>query len=128
GACGLAATIRDEISSCCRVIQEAGGLAGRNAYSLAEMALSTDALEAVLGVATINAIVNNQDSETVPGGILEHLTITAGDTVGMVGYFSPLVQPIRQRCRRSISSSGGSWSARMSTRIGPRSCCSLNAT
>lgn len=100
GACGLAATIRDETTSCCTVIKEAGELAGRNAYSLASLALSTDALESALGVATINAMLNSHDNKSVAGDVLEHLIITADDTVGMVGYFDPLIEPIRRRCKK----------------------------
>lgn len=100
GACGLAATLRDETTSCCTVVKEAGELTGRDAYSLASLALSTDALESALGVATINAIVNGQDKGSIPGDILEHLAITPDHTVGMVGYFKPLIEPIRGRCHR----------------------------
>lgn len=100
GACGLAATIRDEISSCCTAIEEAGNLGGNGAYSIAELALSTDALKSTVGVATINALLNSRALDSLEGDILDHLQVTKDDTVGMVGYFGPLVNPIRARCRK----------------------------
>jgi len=102
GACGLAATMRDEISSCCTVHERAGDLSNQRAHSLAKLALSTDILESALGIATINAILSSRDIRTQGqgGDILENLAISKSDSVGMVGYFEPLIRPIQERCKK----------------------------
>lgn len=101
GSCGLAATMRDELSPCCTVLERAGTLADQRADSLAELALSADSLEATLGVATINAILGSRalEGESTESDIVRDLAITEGDSVGMIGYFGPLVGLIRKSCR-----------------------------
>lgn len=101
GSCGLAATMRDEISACCTVLERAGTLCNGRADSLADLALSPDALEAALGVATINAILGRRplEGECEASEIVRDLPIAKGDVVGMIGYFGPLIGPIRRACR-----------------------------
>ncbi len=104
GSCGLAATIREEPSACCILLREAGELAPRPAAALAELALSTDGLEAAIGVATINAVLNGRPlaGEREGGDLVEEMAITTSDSVGMIGYFGPLVEPIRRSCRELL--------------------------
>lgn len=101
GSCGLAATMRDEISACCTLLERAGALSDQRADSLAELALSPDSLEATLGVATINAILGSRalEGESTESDIVRDLAITERDSVGMIGYFGPLIGPIRKSCR-----------------------------
>lgn len=101
GSCGLAATMRDEISACCTVLERAGALSGLRADSLAELALSPDSLEATLGVATINAILAKRTlaGESAQSDIVRDLAITKSDSIGMVGYFGPLIGPLRGSCK-----------------------------
>ncbi|MGQ9477271.1 MAG: Rossmann-like domain-containing protein [Candidatus Bipolaricaulia bacterium] len=101
GSCGLAATMRDEISACCTLLERAGTLSDQRADSLAELALSPDSLEATLGVATINAILGSRalEGESTESEIVRDLAITERDSVGMIGYFGPLIGPIRKSCR-----------------------------
>lgn len=106
GACGLAATTREEPSACCILLREAGELAPRPAAALAELALSPDGLEAALGVATINAILNAND-RSLPGEhegdeIAKEMAITVDEAVGMIGYFGPLIEPLRRSCRELL--------------------------
>jgi hypothetical protein len=102
GACGLAATMREEISACCTVFERAGELSSQNAYSLAELALSTDILEAALGLAAINAVLNGREhpGRMLEGDLPEILAIGREDTVGMIGYFGPLIGKIKERCKK----------------------------
>jgi hypothetical protein len=99
GSCGLAATLRNEVSDCCTLVKRAGELAGCPASSLGEMILSTDVLESAVGLATINACINKELKSNVASP-LETLATGKDDVVGMIGYFKPLVEPIRQRCKQ----------------------------
>ena len=99
GSCGLAATIRDEASDCCSLVDKAGELANCSAYSLAKLIMSTDILESSIGLATINANTN-KDMKSNTTSVLEALDIGNGDIIGMVGHFRPLVEPIQQRCKQ----------------------------
>ncbi len=94
GRCGLAYTFRDEIPAGCCVINSAGTLTGRRASDLAVWARSPDPVAAAVGLATLNALTG------VPPGaadedLLTELRVTSNDAVGMVGYFGPLIEPLR---------------------------------
>lgn len=106
GACGLAATAWEEHSPCCLLLREAGELAPRPAIALAELALSPDGPEAALGLATINAILNAGGrplaGEHEGDEIVKEMAITSGEAVGMIGYFGPLIEPLRRSCRELL--------------------------
>jgi uncharacterized protein (DUF4213/DUF364 family) len=60
-----------------------------------------------IGLATANALANRPrdgggewDRATTGGDLLDALPLTSDDHVGMVGCFSPLVEPIRHRVQR----------------------------
>ena len=98
GRCGLAYTLHEkEYESCC-VMPDAGKLAGRRAAELAPWAKSTDATACAVGLAVINALVRTPDT-AVTSDVLDLLPVTPDDTVGMIGYFGPLVEPIKKRVR-----------------------------
>jgi uncharacterized protein (DUF4213/DUF364 family) len=99
GACGLAYTFRDEADECCTVLQQAGTVAGRAAQEVAAWANALDAVTAAVGVATLNALIEP------PAGALEAdarelIRIGPNDVVGMVGYFGPLINFLRERTAR----------------------------
>lgn len=97
--CGLAATLRHEVAGCCSLVNKAGELVGQNAYQLGKLARSTDVLESAIGLATINASINKHvESNTNPP--LKALQISKLDTVGMVGYFGPLIEPIQKKSKQ----------------------------
>ena len=96
GGCGLAYTFRDEVGEGCCVIREAGTLTGRQASDLAEWVRSSDPVASAVGLATLNALIY------VPPGaravdLLSEIQVAANDVIGMVGYFGPLVEPLRSR-------------------------------
>ncbi len=99
GSCGLAATLRDEIVGCCSLLNKAGKLVGSKAYQLSKFINSTDVLESAVGLAAINATIN-KDVESNTGALLEALEISKSDIVGMVGYFEPLIEPIREKSKK----------------------------
>ncbi len=96
GSCGLAATLRWEAPGCCSLVEGAGELDGRSALELAREAGSARVLRSSLGLATLNAVINNSgESNTVSP--LEALDPGPGDSVGMVGYFGPLIEKIGEK-------------------------------
>jgi len=63
--------------------------------------------QSALGLATANALANRpdnwggpRDAAVVVGDLLDVLELRPDDHVGMVGCFSPLVEPVRQRVKR----------------------------
>ena len=96
GRCGLAYTFRDEVHEGCCVISEAGTLMGRRASDLAEWARSTNPVASAVGLATLNALTDVPPSAT-EADLLTELQVTSNDVIGMVGYFGPLVGPLRSR-------------------------------
>jgi len=74
------------------------------ADALATLASPT---RSAVGLATANALANRirqwgerRDAGIAAGDLLEVLELRPADQVGMVGCFSPLVEPIRRRVRR----------------------------
>ena len=94
GRCGLAFTFRQESGGDCCAVKEAGTLAGRRASELVVQAKSLDVIAAAVGLATINALIVPPAS--VGGEVLDLIAVEKTDTVGMVGYFGPLVEPLRK--------------------------------
>jgi len=98
GRCGLAYTLHEkEYESCC-VVADAGSLAGRRASELISWIKSPDVTACAVGLAAVNAILPSPEA-AVESDIVDLLPVGAEDTVGMVGYFGPLVKPLRERVR-----------------------------
>jgi uncharacterized protein len=97
GAAGVAYTFRDEPSRGCSVFQGERPLAGKSAYDLLTYLDSDDRVEAAVGLATANALANRSKPELAYGDLLSNIEIKPDDAVGMVGFFSPLIQPIRAK-------------------------------
>ena len=96
GRCGLAYTFRDETHEGCCVIGEAGTLTGRRASELAEWARLLDPVASTVGLATLNALTGVPPGAT-EADLLTELQVISNDVIGMVGYFGPLVGPLRSR-------------------------------
>ena len=96
GRCGLAYTFRDEVQEGCCVIGEAGTLTGRRASDLATWAKSSDTVARAVGLATLNALTD-VPADTAEADLLTELQVISKDVIGMVGYFGPLVGPLRSR-------------------------------
>jgi uncharacterized protein len=96
GRCGLAYTLHEkEYESCC-VMPDAGKLAGRKASELIPWMQSPDATACAVGLATLNAILPTP-AAAAESDILDLLPVGPEDTVGMIGYFGPLVAPIKKQ-------------------------------
>lgn len=98
GRCGLAYTLHEqEYESCC-VIPEAGKLAGRKASELIPWMNLDDNTACAIGLAAVNAILPPPDA-AVESDILDLLPVHSDDSVGMIGFFGPLVKPLKERVK-----------------------------
>jgi uncharacterized protein (DUF4213/DUF364 family) len=99
GRTGVAYTFRDLATGGCSVFHGIRPLSARPAADLLRFLESSDAIEAGVGLACANALVNRDDAGRLNGDILDHLDLRPEDRVGMVGNFGPLVATIQQRAR-----------------------------
>lgn len=97
GRTGVAFTFRQDLPEGCSVFHGPRPLAGRKAGDLLPLLDSNEKIEAAVGLATVNALSNYQPCGTLEGDILKFLNLTSGDTVGMVGYFGPLVPELKKK-------------------------------
>lgn len=97
GRAGLAYTFRNEAGHGCSVFHRLRPLSGKSASELISMLPSDDPIEAAVGLACANALVNGEDAEFQDGDILDRLDLRPDDRIGMVGYFGPLVEALKGR-------------------------------
>ena len=95
---GLAYTFRHDIGPTCTAVREAGAITGRATKELVGWIGKGDLLSNAIGLATLNALIQAYLPESLGEDFLSFLSIGRHDRVGMVGFFAPLIQPIRQRC------------------------------
>jgi uncharacterized protein (DUF4213/DUF364 family) len=98
GRCGLAYTFRDELKEGCGVVSAPGTLRTRRATELATWAKSIDPLEAAVGLATLNALIEAPPT-AMNADLLTELNVFPDDAVGMVGAFGPFIEPLRSRSK-----------------------------
>jgi len=97
GAAGVAYTFRDQLSRGCSVFHGERPLASRSAHELLSYIYSNDCIEAAVGLATANALANHSRPDLAYGDLLHNIEIKPDDTVGMVGFFAPLIPSIRAK-------------------------------
>ena len=98
GRCGLAFTLHEKEYESCTVMAEAGTLAGRKASELISWIKQPDETACAIGLATTNALIR-VPADAAEADILEWLPVGPEDAVGMIGYFGPLVGPIKDKAR-----------------------------
>jgi hypothetical protein len=102
GHLGVCHTSSDE-HGCCQKVDRAGTLAGSSALETSELANSWNLGEAVVGVATINALsqivleTDATDYSIIEGYYLDQIEITRDDTVALVGYIRPFIPVIKSK-------------------------------
>ena len=99
GSTGVALTFHNEARGCCAVRKDLHPIRGRVASDLLPMLLSTDPIEAAVGLACANAHANHQQEGFQEGDILDILELDSNDHVGMIGHFGPLVEPVQNRVK-----------------------------
>jgi len=95
GRCGLAYTFRHETGGGCCAFPEAGSISGRPATELLSYANSTDVIGSAIALATANALAD-PPMDSISDG-MKLMSIDAEDEAGMVGFFPPLVEPLRRQ-------------------------------
>ncbi len=96
GKAGVAYTDRKSIPWGCSLYDELPK-AGAPVEDFIEMSNSSDVLMNALGMATINACINDGDFERAD--VMDAVSISKNDVVGMVGYFDPMVSQIKKMAK-----------------------------
>ena len=92
--CGLASTFREEHPTHGRV-RDAGNLKNKSALELVEYARSDNLLEATIGMATINSLIDIDESRCVKENSLDALVREGrGKNIAIVGHF-PWISDLR---------------------------------
>lgn len=97
GSAGAAFTFRDAFNGGCSAFKGSRTLAGRPAPEILEYLLSSNPLEAAVGLAVVNALANKPRPDLTRGDVLEVVEITDRDRVGMVGFFAPVMPALKQK-------------------------------
>jgi len=98
--CGLASTFREERPHYHGVVREAGELRGRSALNLAQYAKSNNLLEASIGMATINSLIDIDETNCAAKNALDILTKEGKDkNIAVVGHF-PWVSNLQKAARK----------------------------
>ncbi len=93
--CGLALTFREDLGDCCGVLNVAGGLIGTGADTIIPWAKDNHRLKAAVGLAAINAVLNDPRKDWDKGNVLEAFTLNESETFGMVGASHPIIPRIK---------------------------------
>jgi uncharacterized protein (DUF4213/DUF364 family) len=97
--CGLASTIRDEGHPHPRGVKDVGRLTEKSALELAHYSLSDYAMEASIGMAAINSLIEVDEEKCVEKNASQILIEKGeGKDVGIVGHF-PFIPELKRRAR-----------------------------
>ena len=95
GRCGLAYTFRSEMGGGCGILDSAGKLVGIEAKEIIPWAKDSHRLRAALGLAAINAVLNDPQREWEKGNVLSAFHLKKTETFGMIGMFPPILEKVR---------------------------------
>lgn len=97
--CGLSSTFRDEGPSHDRGVRDVGNLTRKTALELAEYARSKSLLEASIGMATINSLIDIEESRCIEKNAFEIILEKGqGRNVAIVGHF-PWIPKLREKVK-----------------------------
>jgi hypothetical protein len=97
--CGLASTFRDEGHPHPRGVKDVGHLTQKSALELAEYAFSDYSLEASIGMAAINSLIEVEENRCVEKNASEILMEKGqGKDVAVVGHF-PFIPELRKKTK-----------------------------
>ena len=99
GSCGVSYTFRNELGPQCGLIEEAGDLAGTNCSQIIDWAMDLNLAKCAVGIACINAILQRGLEGFCTGNALEYIKFRPGDTVGMIGYFKPVLDRVEGKAK-----------------------------
>jgi uncharacterized protein (DUF4213/DUF364 family) len=97
--CGLSSTFREESAPHDRGVRDVGNLTRKTALELTEYAKSKNLLEASIGMATVNSLIDIDESRCIEKNAFEIL-LEKGKSrnVAVVGHF-PWIPKLRERVR-----------------------------
>src|SRR4030043_781505 len=97
--CGLSSTFRDEGPSHDRGVRDVGNLTRKTALELAEYAKSESLMEASIGMATINSLIDIDESKYIEKNAFEIILEKGqGKKVAIVGHF-PWIPKLREKVK-----------------------------
>jgi uncharacterized protein (DUF4213/DUF364 family) len=97
--CGLSSTFRDEGPSHDRGVRDVGNLTRKTALELAEYARSDSLLEASIGMAAINSLIDIDESKCIEKNAFEIILEKGTDkNVAIVGHF-PWIPKLREKVK-----------------------------
>jgi len=97
--CGLSSTFREENTPYDRRVRDVGNLTQKTALELAEYAKSKNLLEASIGVATVNSLIDIDESRCIEKNAFEILLEKGKDgNVAVVGHF-PWIPKLREKIK-----------------------------
>jgi uncharacterized protein len=97
--CGLSSTFRNEGPSHDRGVRDVGNLTRKTALELAEYAKSETLLEASIGMATINSLIDIDESKCIEKNAFEIILEKGqGKNVAIVGHF-PWIPKLREKVK-----------------------------
>jgi len=97
--CGLSSTFRDEGPSHDRGVRDVGNLTGKTALELAEYARSESLLEASIGMAATNSLIDIEESKCIEKNAFEIILEKGqGKNVAVVGHF-PWIPKLKGRTK-----------------------------
>ena len=97
--CGLSSTFRDEGFPHERGVRDVGNLTRKTALELAEYARSKNLLEASIGMATINSLIDIEESKCIEKNAFEIILDKGqGKNVAIVGHF-PWIPKLKGRTK-----------------------------
>lgn len=95
--CGLSSTFRDEGPSHDRGVRDVGNLTQKTALELTQYAKSESLLEASIGMATINSLIDIEESKCIEKNAFEIILEKGqGKNVAIVGHF-PWIPKLREK-------------------------------
>ncbi|MHA1144517.1 MAG: Rossmann-like domain-containing protein [Candidatus Helarchaeota archaeon] len=91
----------------CSTRVKAGKYGEEHLLNLMDLALSDHHLDRVLGISAINALSQDYFQQQkieldFSTDVLDHLDLKSDDTVGMVGYFQPMIPRIQKRVKQLL--------------------------
>ena len=97
--CGLSSTFREEGPSHDRGVRGVGNLTRKSALELADYAKSESLLEASIGMATVNSLIDVDESRCIEKNAFEIILEKGqGKNVAIVGHF-PWIPRLRERVK-----------------------------
>ena len=104
GSAGVACMLRHRLGKgACSLLPQAGTLAGIEAKQAMSLCRSQNVVEASIGLATLNALIEwAGDVDSSNKELVDQLHIGPHDQVGMVGHIAPVVNTIRQHTNTCV--------------------------